>query len=552
MRIMKHTLYNNQLKAWSIFTLTMLLFVSTYGSAYAQESPEAFAGDDFTACENEVAVSGTALNYETVLWTSSGDGEFVSSNTLVSTYLPGPSDISTGQAELCLTAFGGGNESTDCLIATIIAAPTFDLGVEQATICYNEIYTFAEAQGSNYSLIQWFTTNGGGFFDNENTQNPSYFPSPVIDYAQGCVTIGFLAVGNDPCTISVEDEMELCFEPDAQVDLGGDTHYACYDENYTFSEATASGTSFIQWTPLNGSGYFENANSINATYVPDPELDYPQGCIYVILIAGSNSPCTTSIEEYIAICFQPSPEVDAGADGTVTNSESFACNATTLNDDSRLWESSGDGTFEDATAASTNYFPGNLDRQNGMVTLTISAYNMANCPAASDQLSLTINSVQSIEIPEGTGGFSSFVNAQGLSFEELIAPISDKVIFAQNMTQVYWPEHGINTMNDFINSMGYKIILSSSAILPLEGTANSAIIDLPEGWSILPINTSCNVGFQEFIDQLGTDLIIITEIEGDKIIWPDGNVFTLNELTPGNAYMIKLENTSQFEFPACQ
>lgn len=548
---MKHTLYNNQFKAWSIFTLAILLVGFTFGSAYAQEMPEAFAGDDFTACENEISVSGTALYYETVLWTTSGDGEFISPNNLVSVYLPGSTDISTGQAELCLTAFGGGNESTDCLIATIIAAPTFELGVEQATICYNEIYTFADAQGSNYSFIQWFTTNGGGAFDNENIQNPTYFPSPVIDYAQGCVTIGFLAAGNDPCTISVEGGMDLCFEPDAQVDLGGDTHYACYYENYTFSEATASGTSFIQWTSLSGGGYFENANSINATYVPDPEFDYPQGCVYVLLMAGSNSPCTTSIEEYAGICFQPSPEVDAGADGTVTNSETFAINATIINDDSRLWETSGDGTFEDATAAATLYFPGNLDRQNGTVTLTISAFNQANCPTVSDALILSIIAEQSIEIPEGNGGFSSFVSSQELSFEELIAPIADKVIFAQNMTQVYWPEHGINTMNDFINSMGFKIGMSSAATLPLEGTANNAIIDLPQGWSILPIHASCIVGFQEFIDQLGTDLIIITEIGGDKIIWPDGNVFTLDELSPGNAYMIKLENATQFEFPAC-
>ncbi len=536
----------------SLFAITLIMFYVGSTSVFSQLTVD--AGEDFTSCEDAIAVFGTAENYDSVLWSTTGDGEFVTPNELISAYTPGPSDISAGQAKFYLTAFAPLlNEVKDSVLVTIVANPNFEIGDEEVTICYNDIYAFQNAQGGNYSYIQWFTTNGGGFFDNENIANPTYFPSPIIDYSQGCVTIGVILLGFDPCTASVEDVMTLCFQPDAEVDLGEETHYVCYGENYTFADATATGTSFLQWAPLNGGGYFENANSINATYVPDPEFDYPQGCIYVILFGEPISPCTTSIEEYVSICFQPSPEADAGLDATITNSEAFITNATVINQESVLWETSGDGTFDSPTDVTTQYYTGNLDRENGTVFLTINAFAPStSCPEISDELTLTINTEQNINIPEGESGFSSFVNSQGLTFEELIAPISDKLIFAQNMTHIYWPDYGINTMGDISNPIGYKMVLSSAATLPLAGTANSSVVDLPSGWSILPVTALCNISYTELTNQLGSDLILVTEIEGTNIIWPDGNVFTLTELTPGKAYMIKMANAAQFQYPACQ
>ena len=227
-------------------------------SAFSQLTVD--AGEDFTSCEDAIAVFGTAENYESVLWSSTGDGEFVSPNELISAYTPGVSDISTGQAKFYLTAFAPLNEVKDSVLVTIVANPTFEIGDEEVTICYNDVYTSINAHGTNYSLLQWYTINGGGFFDNENAVISTYYPSPIIDYSQGCVTIGIIAFGIDPCVTVFQDEMTLCFQPDAEVDLGDETHNVCYGENYTFADATATGTSFLQWATLNGTGYFQNAN----------------------------------------------------------------------------------------------------------------------------------------------------------------------------------------------------------------------------------------------------------------------------------------------------
>lgn len=548
---MKPNNYNYFMKISSslTFLLFSLLFINT--SVFAQSGMTVNAGTDFTACENAIFLNGTAENYESVMWASNGDGTFDDAGSLTAQYFPGENDITMTNAELCLSAFEGGNQLTDCVNVTITPGPIANINVDQATICYFDAYTFESAEILNYSAIQWFTTDGGGGFSNENIPNPTYFPSSLVDYSQGCIHIIVLAQGVDPCEIYAQDEMELCFSPNAQVDLGGETHYACYGENYTFEEATASGTSFIQWLPITGGGYFENPNDINATYVPNPEYDYPQGCIFVMLMAEPISPCTGSIEEYAQICFSPTPEVNAGNDVLIFAGQTFSPSPVVIDYDNVIWETSGDGTFDNGTQVNPEYFPGTSDKENGVVTLGITAFSGGAC-FASDELILTIVTQQQIEIPEGWSGFSTFVNTEGLSFEEIIAPIADKLVFAQNKLEIYWPEYGINTIQEVANPGAFKVYLNTAATLPLAGSASTRVVNLPAGWSLLPVPVSCPVSYQELIDQLSANLIIVAEIGGENIIWPAGNIFTLTQLMPGKAYMIKVVDAAQLVFPACE
>jgi len=548
---MKPNPYNYFMNTLSTLALLLFSILFINNSSFAQTGLSVNAGADITACENAIILNGTAENYDFVNWSTNGDGSFDDAGSLTAQYFPGGNDVLLTNVELCLTAFAGDEQLTDCVNVSISLAPVANIIEDQATICYFDAYSFENTEILNYSAIQWFTTDGGGNFSNENIPNPTYFPSPFVDYAQGCIHISVLAQGIDPCEVYTEDDMELCFAPNAQVDLGGDTHYACYDENYTFEDATASGTSFIQWLPVTGGGYFENANDINATYVPNPELDYPQGCIFVVLMAEPISPCTGSIEEYAQICFSPTPEVDAGNDDIIFAGQTFSPSPLVSDYDNVLWETSGDGTFDNETQLSPIYFPGTIDKENGVVTLSILAFSGVSC-SASDELILTIVTQQQIEIPEGWSGVSTFVNTEGLSFEEIIAPIADKLVYAQSELQLYWPEFGINTIEGEPNPGAFKVYLNTAATLPLAGSASTRIVNLPAGWSLLPVPVSCPVPYQELIDQLSANLIIVSEIGGENIIWPAGNIFTLSELMPGKAYMIKVVDAAQLQFPACE
>jgi hypothetical protein len=48
---------------------------------------------------------------------------------------------------------------------------------------------------------------------------------------------------------------------------------------------------------------------------------------------------------------------------------------------------------------------------------------------------------------------------------------------------------------------------------------------------------------------LGSGLIIVTEIAGNGIIWPEAGIYTIPYLVPGKAYLIKVEAQSNFTFP---
>ena len=73
---------------------------------YISKQPTADAGPDAAICPNEdfVLTGATATNYESLSWTTSGDGTFNNENALNPTYTPGSNDIVAGSVILTLTA----------------------------------------------------------------------------------------------------------------------------------------------------------------------------------------------------------------------------------------------------------------------------------------------------------------------------------------------------------------------------------------------------------------------------------------------------------------
>jgi hypothetical protein len=79
-------------------TDTMLLSLSPM--------PACGAGPDTLIClYDEALLKGFAANYDSIKWTSSGDGSFANDTLLETVYTPGPTDISKGFAKLKLTAY---------------------------------------------------------------------------------------------------------------------------------------------------------------------------------------------------------------------------------------------------------------------------------------------------------------------------------------------------------------------------------------------------------------------------------------------------------------
>lgn len=511
------------------------------------------AGNDMTACDDGAALNGSSQYCNAFLWETSGDGTFVDPTAESTTYIPGSSDVTAGFADVCLTGYYGSNQSVnDCLTITISKNPTLDAGFDQMTACYDQQVTINLQTAENYSSIFWYTTNGGGLFCNNQNGSVLYTPAPNIDYPQECISIYALAQPLSPCTLVGETEFELCFVPNPELDAGFTELNACYDQPVGIELENAENYSSLFWYTTNGGGSFVDLGAGAATYYPSALVDYPQGCVDVYVLAQPITPCSLVDEAIFSICFQANPEADAGEDATINELETFTPQPSVTGQGAILWQTSGDGTFSDATALSPEYFPGSTDIQNGDVQLSIAAYPTLNCTiTAYDEVHVTIHSVQTITIPEGWSGLSSYID-NTVQIEELFAPIENSLITAQTITQVYWPAGGINTIGMHSVEKAYKIRTGESCELTITGPVNEdKTIVLNSGWNLIPVISKCYVNQYDFLDALGPDLMIVKEIAGNGVIWPDMGIYGIPLLTPGNAYLVSMNTANTFTFDEC-
>jgi len=132
---------------------------------YIINQPTVDAGLDASICEIEsYLLSGSAIDYLSVLWTTSGDGTFINATSLTANYTPGPADIINGTVDLSLTAIALApcvNSISDFMTLTIQGLPTANAGADDV-ICEDDTYTLI-GSATNALSVLWTTTGDGTF-----------------------------------------------------------------------------------------------------------------------------------------------------------------------------------------------------------------------------------------------------------------------------------------------------------------------------------------------------------------------------------------------------
>ena len=157
-----------------------------------------------------------------------------------------------------------------------------------------------------------------------------------------------------------------------------------------------------------------------------------------------------------------------------------------------------------------------------------------------------------IDLKTGWQGLSSYLMPVDTDIADIFYPLGSNLIIAQTMIKVYWPGQQVNTILTWEQHAGYKIKMLNDAILPINGyeEANKMCL-LPEGWSILPVVCSENIPVATLFEGINknNDVIIVKEIAGTGVYWPEMMINTLEILAPGSAYMILMENEGSVTFP---
>jgi PKD repeat protein len=345
--------------------------------------PVVNAGSDQATCDTTPAdITGNAQYYSTVLWTTSGDGQFTPTNQPITTYAPGLQDVQNGVVTLTLTAYGNlacTDTVFDSMILSIDPMPIANAGPDD-TICENDSYTLnGSLSNSNSSL---WSTLGSGSFNDPTFLNATYTPSPS-DVAAGSVELILTANGVQTCSaVSALDTMILFFGLIPVIDAGPDTTI-CANQSYTLSQATAQYETSVLWSTV-GDGQFSDPDSLNPTYAPGV-ADTANGFVLLVLQATGSGHCSNeTITDTMILSFHSAPVAFAGADLNGCPNESLPVSGNAYNYSNSLWETTGDGFFDDSTSLTTIYNPGAGDITMGFVHLILTVNGTAECFAETD------------------------------------------------------------------------------------------------------------------------------------------------------------------------
>ncbi|MBE0637429.1 MAG: hypothetical protein IH598_02810 [Bacteroidales bacterium] len=158
---------------------------------------------------------------------------------------------------------------------------------------------------------------------------------------------------------------------------------------------------------------------------------------------------------------------------------------------------------------------------------------------------------QILNIPVGWSGISGYVDPLNKGVVGIFSPWENDLIILASMTEMYWPETGVNTIGNWDYSTGYKVKTLNGFDLTLTGTK---IVDptvaIPQGWSLLPVLVACETPVETLFSNF-LDLTIVKQVAGVNLYWPAYNINTLGNLIPGKAYFVAASDEGQVTFPAC-
>ena len=158
-------------------------------------------------------------------------------------------------------------------------------------------------------------------------------------------------------------------------------------------EANVIGHETLSWSS-NGDGNFNETDILNPVYTPG-EQDLTFKTVTLTLTATNEAGETLSDD--VIINFHAAASIEMDETGEICEGDTFEVDALVSETGSVSWTTDGDGTFDRPDNVNANYTPGEQDKANGHVTLTLTAASPYGCGDASQELALTIHPLQNTE-----------------------------------------------------------------------------------------------------------------------------------------------------------
>jgi hypothetical protein len=287
------------------------------------------------------------------------------------------------------TTINGCTSPRTAVSVVINPIATANANVDQ-TICANSTVTLAGAIGGSATTGTW-SGGTGTFAPNATTLNATYTPS-VADISAGTVTLTLTS--NDPAgpCPAATDQMVITINAVAIANANVD-RIICAGSTVTLTGSIGGSATTGTWS--GGSGTFApNATTLNATYTPSA-AEVTAGTVTLTLTSNDPAgPCPAASDQMM-ITINPAATANANVDQAICSNSTVTLAGSVGGSASTGTWSGGSGTFSPSAATLNGvYTPGAADISAGTVTLTLTSNDPAGpCPAATDQMVITINPV---------------------------------------------------------------------------------------------------------------------------------------------------------------
>lgn len=378
----------------------------------------------------------------------------------------------------------------------------------------------------------WRWLFGDGF--KSEFQNPSHkFEST------GNFTVSLKVIRAD----STDTELKPAYisvVPHLVGDFYADTLYAVPGETIQFFDQTMGNPEIWIWD------FGNNTNGFGQ----NPVTSFANPGSYSVRLVVSNQYLTDTVvkEDYIQI-FEPvvANFTVSPFEGKIGDEIQFFDLSAGNPDTWEWWLGEGDTSHQQN--------PKKIYTDSGLYDITLIAGNeyLADTLSIADFLYIVPPDFsQLIQLDQGWSGVSTWVRPYFSDISNILAPVSGDLFFAFNSQGVYSPALNINTIGSWDINQGLVVYMNAPSELLMEGYENMGnTLNLPMGWSLMPVYSQCGHSAAKFEVLLGNDLELIKEIGGHKILWPAQGISTLDSIKPGKLYEILMNQPAELVFPSC-
>jgi gliding motility-associated-like protein len=364
-------------------------------------APTVNAGPAIICTQNPtVPLSATSTIAGGVVWSTSGDGTFLSTGTNTSTslndtYVLGVGDA--GSANFTLTITTTANTfnclpATDNILVNVNDAPTPD-GDGAQTVCANNRDVDLSGATLNAPFTPSWSTLGTGTFApggaTSASLNPVYTPSDA-DTAAGTVILVLTATDNSGVCSAVTDTVVVTITDAPTINLGPAT--VCANNPPMNLNAVLTVATTGTWTRA-GTGTFAPGGATSTSLTP---AYTPGGGETSVVFTFTTDPtpggCVAE-NKSITLFITPPPIANSVADFTVcADSVDIPLGGSQTIPGSPVWSIvTGSGSFTNGgVAPGASYVPVAADTAAGSVKLVLTTTGNGSCNAATDTLNITI------------------------------------------------------------------------------------------------------------------------------------------------------------------